>query len=437
MAHLMIVDDEPVFVETLGEILEMEGHRVDRAGTLEEAKSLLGKGAPDLLLLDLMLPDGSGLELFDSFGKEKPRHTIIITGHNGVSDLIGGMVGDAVSYMRKPIEARDLIGRLNALSDASDAGPSGSTAPPDDRFGSLIGESSAMQALYTQIKQVAQTNSTVFIQGESGTGKELVAEMLHRESGRTGKYVPVNCGGLAKDLVSSQLFGHEKGAFTGAERQHAGFFEQAAGGTLFLDELTEMPVEMQVHLLRVLESRKVTRLGSEKEIKVDTRLVAATNRDPAEALEEGVLREDLYFRLSVFPIVLPPLRQRYGDLPLLAQYFLDQLNQENSTNKGFSDEILKAMEQHHWPGNVRELKHAVHRAYIMATTDLIGPPDGFLSEVGGAVQGLSVGRSIADVEKELILSTLSHLDNDKKATASTLGISLKTLYNRLKAYEMD
>jgi DNA-binding NtrC family response regulator len=275
----------------------------------------------------------------------------------------------------------------------------------------------------------------VFIHGESGTGKELVAESVHRESQRKGRFIPVNCGGLSKDLVSSQLFGHEKGAFTGADAQRAGFFEQADKGTLFLDEITEMPLDMQAHLLRVLETRRVLRLGASKELPIDTRLVAATNRDPAQAVKDGLLREDLYFRLSVFPIALPPLRQRQGDLPVLAELFLSELNQAQGTAKVMSPESLQVLEQHNWPGNVRELKHVIQRAFIMAEDDLVEVPQQFDQSLGGSNGDVGVGRSIAEVEKELILSTLEHCDGNKKATASMLGVSLKTLYNRLKDYE--
>jgi DNA-binding NtrC family response regulator len=282
---------------------------------------------------------------------------------------------------------------------------------------------------------VAGTDSTVLIQGESGTGKELVAEAIHKLSQRTGKFIPVNCGGLNKDLVSSQLFGHEKGSFTGADQRHSGFFERADKGTLFLDEITEMPMEMQTHLLRVLESEKFLRLGSERELPLDARLLTATNREPVKAVQDGALREDLYFRLRVFPLVLPPLRERKGDITLLAERFLADLNERNDTQKCLSPEALQKLEQHTWPGNVRELKHAIHRAYIMTEDSVVNIPERFDEDLPGGIEGLRVGRSIADVEKDLILSTLDHFDQDKKAAAATLGVSLKTLYNRLKSYE--
>lgn len=416
----------------MADYLRVKGHSAAIAASLSAARSELSKQAPDVVLLDLMLPDGSGLELFDTFEDQPPRKIIIITGHSGVKSLIGAMAGDGVVYMKKPIEPRDLEGILNTLGDSSSA--AGDEAAGTEHFGLLLGDSSAMQSLYKTIRQVAATDSTVLIQGESGTGKELVAEAIHKLSGREGRFIPVNCGGLTKDLISSQLFGHEKGSFTGADQRHLGFFERADKGTLFLDEITEMPLEMQTHLLRVLETGKVLRLGSERELPVNTRLLAATNRDPAKAVREGDLREDLYFRLRVFPLQLPPLRERKGDITLLAERFLADLNKQQGSRKCFSSEALQKLEQHTWPGNVRELKHTVHRAYILSDQELVQIPEHFDEDLPGGIEGLSVGRSIADVERDLILTTMEHFDGDKNAAAATLGISLKTLYNRLKSY---
>lgn len=433
MAHILIVDDEAAFAHGISEYLQLKGHSAVVAGSLAQARQALKAQIPTVVLLDLMLPDGSGLELFDAFEAKPPRKIIIVTGHSGVKSIIGAMAGDGVMYMKKPIEARDLEGILNALDEES----------PDEteletgmaHFGLMLGDSAAMQALYKTMRQVAGTDSTVLIQGESGTGKELVSEAIHKLSGRTGKFIPVNCGGLTKDLISSQLFGHEKGSFTGAEQRHLGFFERADKGTLFLDEITEMPLEMQTHLLRVLETGKVLRLGSERELPVNTRLLAATNRDPAKAVRDGQLREDLYFRLKVFPLILPPLRERKGDVKLLAERFLAELNSRHSTQKCLTTEALQKLEQHLWPGNVRELKHSIHRAYILSDGDVIQMPERFDEDLPNTIEGLSVGRSIADVEKDLILSTLEHFNGDKNAAAATLGVSLKTLYNRLKSYE--
>ncbi|MGA9575369.1 MAG: sigma-54 dependent transcriptional regulator [Lysobacterales bacterium] len=433
MAHILIVDDEEALATGMAEYLRLGGHTAETANSLEQAHAILDRQHPTVVLLDLMLPDGSGLELFETFEHKPPQKIIMITGHSGVKSIIGSIVGDNVIFMKKPIEPRDLEGILNTL-DNEDAADTKYTSG-SEHFGLLLGDSAAMQALYKTIRQVAGTDSTVLIQGESGTGKELVAEAIHKLSGCDGRFVPVNCGGLTKDLLSSQLFGHEKGAFTGADQKHAGFFERADHGTLFLDEITEMPKEMQTHLLRVLESAKVLRLGSERETPVNARLLAATNRDPAAAVREGDLREDLYFRLRVFPVILPPLRERKGDVTLLAERFLADLNERHKTRKCLAPEALQQLERHTWPGNVRELKHIIHRAYIMAEQDLVQVPERFDEDLPSKIEGLSVGRSIADVEQDLILSTLEHFDGDKRAAAATLGISLKTLYNRLKDYE--
>ncbi|HSM31251.1 MAG TPA: sigma-54 dependent transcriptional regulator [Woeseiaceae bacterium] len=434
MAHVLIVDDESDFASGIAEFLRMQSHTVAVANSLSAARRLVAKRAPEFVLLDLMLPDGSGLELLSELTDPRPSHVIIVTGHPGVKSLIGEMAGENISYMKKPIEPRELVSLLNSMQsreiDAEDASHR-------RRFGLMVGESEAMRDVYATIRKVADTDSTVFIQGESGTGKELVADAIHRLSHRPGPFVPVNCGSLTKELLSSELFGHEKGAFTGAARRHAGFFEQANNGTLFLDEITEMSGDMQTHLLRVLETGKVLRVGAESEISVNARLIAATNRDPAAAVKEGILREDLYFRLSVFPIVLPALHERREDIPLLADFFLDELNSKHDSNKRFSERSLELFERHSWPGNVRELKHAVHRCYIMADSDVIEVPRNLFDDLPVKVEGLRPGRSIADVEKDLILATLEHFEGNRKAAAASLGVSVKTLYNRLKSYECE
>lgn len=430
MANILIVDDEPGFTSGISEYLRLQKHSVATANSLSAGRELMGKQLPDVLLLDLMLPDGNGLELFEDFSGARPQQIIIITGHSGIKSLIGGMAGDGVSYMKKPIEPRELLGMIDSVAEVSPQSSDDDAA----NFGVLVGESDSMSALYKEIRQVAGTDSTVFVQGESGTGKELVADAIHRVSKRKGPLVPVNCGGLSKDLVSTQLFGHEKGSFTGANKRHIGFFERANDGTLFLDEITEMPLEMQTHLLRVLETGKVLRVGAETEVPVNARLIAATNRDPAQAVRDGALREDLYFRLRVFPIQLPPLRERQGDIARLAEYFLAAINNKNGTSKVFSPDALANLEKHNWPGNVRELKHTVHRSYILAEDDLVDAPGSFDEEPLSDIEGVRAGRSIADVEKDLILKTLEHLGGDKKAAAASLGVSLKTLYNRLSEY---
>ncbi|HPG24615.1 MAG TPA: sigma-54 dependent transcriptional regulator, partial [Myxococcota bacterium] len=310
------------------------------------------------------------------------------------------------------------------------------------RFGPMVGRSKPMQQVYDLVDRVATTDSTVFVTGESGTGKELVAETVHRLSRRKdGPFLALNCGAMSESLIESELFGHEKGSFTGADRRRRGYFEETSGGTLFLDEITEMPIELQVKLLRVLETGAVTRVGATSPTTVDVRVVTASNRDPQEAVAEGALREDLLYRLNVFPIHLPPLRERGDDVELLAAHFLAGVNEREGTSKRLGDAARARLLDCAWPGNVRELKNAIERAHILAD-DVIGPdmlpePDtsGPTTTPDGAVLQIRLGASVQEAERRLILATLEELEGDKKRAAKVLGISLKTLYNRLNVYE--
>ena len=306
------------------------------------------------------------------------------------------------------------------------------------RFGLLYGSSVAMTTMYRQLERVAGTDATVLLEGESGTGKELVARTVHQQSHRSDRqFVAVNCGAIPAHLIEAALFGHEKGSFTGALKRQVGYFEHASGGTLFLDEITEMPCDMQVKLLRVLESGSFLRIGGSDLVQVDVRLVAATNRSLQAAVEEGSLRQDLMYRLAVFPIRVPPLRERGADIEKLAQLFLDLLNDEARTAKSFSHHALERLRNHPWPGNVRELKNRVHRAYIMSP-GVVDIDETFQSakrtSIGKGVLNFPVGMALADAQREIILATLHHFSGNKKLAAETLGISLKTLYNRLKIY---
>ena len=438
MANVLLVDDEPDFVAAATEMLQLHGHTVESAERLESARRLLGGTAvPDVLLLDLMLPDGNGLELLEELRASPVKRVVFITGHPGIKSLIKNLSGPSVSYLTKPIGSSELLRTVE--TDMEPASPASTDSSGNLHFGCLIGESPAMQAVYEQIEKVAGTPSPVLILGETGTGKELVAESIHRASARPGQFVAVNCGSLSRELAASELFGHEKGSFTGAVRRHPGFFKRADGGTLFLDELAEMPLELQPHFLRVLETGSVLPVGSEREVPVDARTVAATNRDPKKAIADKALREDLYYRLSVFPITLPPLRARIQDVPLLVDHFLSQAQTAGAQGRKFSAEDAARLRAYHWPGNVRELRHVVLRAAIMSDPNdsLLRLPERFdspFNESNGQ-QGLAIGRSIRDVERELIMRTLEHLNGDKRAAAETLGISLNTLYNRLNAYE--
>jgi DNA-binding NtrC family response regulator len=307
-------------------------------------------------------------------------------------------------------------------------------------FGIMVGAAPAMERLYQQVEKVATTDATVLLVGESGTGKELIANAIHQASARrTEPFVAVNCGAIPAHLIEAALFGHEKGSFTGAVRQHVGYFEHASRGTLFLDEITEMPVDMQVKLLRVLESGAFMRVGGDEEVKVDVRLIAATNRDLESAVKQGNLREDLMYRLAVFPVRIPPLRERGNDIELLAQSFLDDLNEKDKTHKSFSRASLDVIRSYSWPGNVRELKNVVQRAFILGSDTLnieecISDLSTRRPTVHEGYLNFFVGTPLADAQREIILATLKHYSGNKRLTAEALGISLKTLYNRLKEY---
>jgi DNA-binding NtrC family response regulator len=300
-----------------------------------------------------------------------------------------------------------------------------------------------MQQVTAQVRRVAPTSANVFIRGESGTGKEIIAQAIHKLSHRWDRpFVAVNCGVFSPQLIESELFGHEKGSFTGAVRDHKGVFERASGGTLFLDEITEMPIDLQVKLLRVLETRRFNRVGSDGEIAADVRIVAATNCCPETKVKEGRLRADLLYRLQVFPIALPPLRERAEDIRVLARQFLRELNEQDGRRIDFSEAALRSLEAHSWPGNLRELKNAVQRAYIMADRlitldeipeDVVRPLKNH-SDPGSSVT-VRIGSSVAEAERTLIFATLEQCRGKREKAATILGVSMKTLYNRLKQYE--
>jgi DNA-binding NtrC family response regulator len=311
---------------------------------------------------------------------------------------------------------------------------------------SLLGTSAAMQEVLRLIERVGPTDASVLLTGESGSGKELAAQLIHRRSARhQGPFVAINCGAVPAGLIEAELFGHEKGSFTGAIRAHAGVFERAHGGTLLLDEVTEMPLDMQTRLLRVLETRKFYRVGASVELVTDVRVIAATNRCPLKAVESAQLREDLLYRLAVFPIAMPPLRARGSDVDLLAEHFLSELNARAGTQKRLSAVARMMLKQHSWPGNVRELKNCIERAFILGDEVLEPAP---LIQSGGTPRGaqsadsrerldIRVGSRIEDMERSLIEATLDHFQGNKRRAADALGCSLKTLYNKLNGYSQN
>ncbi|MDX3907263.1 MAG: sigma-54 dependent transcriptional regulator [Pigmentiphaga sp.] len=445
MPHVLIVDDEPNTRAALAEIVGAEGFTTAVAGDLREARIQIVRQAPDVVLTDLKLPDGSGMDLFKELDPSIPVEVILITGHASVESAVDALRLGAADYLIKPINMQRLKAILDRIPRAGDLkaeiGSLRGELRRFGRFGRMLGSSPVMQNLYDQIGKVAPTEATVLLIGESGTGKELAAQTLHDLSLRRKRpFLAVNCGAISPNLIESEMFGHERGSFTGAERQHKGYFERSHGGTLFLDEITEMPIELQVKLLRVLETGVFMRVGTNQEIECDVRIIAATNRNPQEAVAEGKLREDLYHRLNVFPIQLPPLRDRAKDVELLAQSFLDQLNETHKTSKAFSPAMLADMAAHAWPGNVRELKNYVHRAFIMTDGGLIETVAAPIQLAPAArtesepIVTIPVGMSLAEADRRLIFATLQHCGGVKKHAAEVLGISLKTLYNRLEDY---
>ncbi len=445
MSHVLIVDDEPNSAQALGALVQAEGYSVALAGSLREARQQLVLMPAQAVLLDLHLPDGNGFSLLDDAGLIGGAEIVLITGHASVESSVQALRLGAADYLIKPVQPAQLKRVLSRLGHQRELRATirerADEVQKTGQFGSLVGESTAMKRVYAQIARVSPTAVNVFIVGESGTGKELVAQTVHELSRRRRHpMLAVNCGAISAQLIESELFGHEKGSFTGASRQHRGYFERAHGGTLFLDEITEMPMDLQVKLLRVLETGVFTRVGSEEPIETDVRIIAATNRDPLAAVRDGRLREDLYYRLDVFEIRLPPLRERLDDAQLLARAFLKDINQTEGLSLEFSASALDRLNRHSWPGNVRELRNVIHRSALMADDGVIETlaiPDACHAAQAGSgpdTLRLSLGTTIAQAERQLIMATLEHCRGQREPTADMLGISLKTLYNRLRDY---
>jgi len=446
MPNALIVDDDRSSLHALATLVEKEGFDVTTAENLEKARVAVMEGKPDVVLADLILPDGRGTDLLTELEAEPHVEVILVTGNATLETAVEALRLGAYDYLTKPVDVPRLKALLAGFTRTRELKREVSSLRQElrklGRFGDLVGTSKPMQAVYDLIDRVAPTDASVLVVGESGTGKELVAQTLHRLSRRKqAPMLPINCGAISPNLIESELFGHERGSFTGANRQHQGYFERVSGGTLFLDEITEMPTELQVKLLRVLETGKILRVGGVDQVAVDVRVVAATNRVPEEAVEEGKLREDLFYRLNVFPIELPPLRRRGDDVVLLARHFLEQLNQQNDEGKRLTEEALEKLRRYPWPGNVRELQNTLQRGYILADEEItpdnlpVTAETGAAAGVGGGPYlHLKVGSSIAEAERRLILATLDHCDGDKREAAGILGISLKTLYNRLNSY---
>jgi DNA-binding NtrC family response regulator len=454
MSHALIVDDDTNTREALTAIAAAEGFTTAAAGSVAEARMHLVRQRPDVVLMDLRLPDGSGIDLFEDLEDPSTIETILITGHASVESAVDALRLGASDYLTKPVNVQRLKAVLSRVPKSgelrAEIGALRDELRRLGRFGRLVGRSSAMQEVYDRIARVAPTEATVLLMGESGTGKEIVARTIHELSRRRKHaFLAINCGAISASLIENEMFGHERGSYTGADRQHKGYFEQADGGTLFLDEITEMPMELQVRLLRVLETGTLMRIGTSHTIETDVRIIAATNRDPREAVQAGKLREDLFHRLNVFPLEIAPLRSRSDDIEPIASHFLAEMNEACGTRKRFAPGALALMKQYPWPGNVRELKNYIHRVFIMAGDEgLEGPTMETEQATMRAISSTSsapsasaapaitvpLGTPLSVAARELILQTLEHCGGERKRTAEMLGICTKTLYNRLREY---
>jgi two-component system, NtrC family, response regulator AtoC len=441
---LIATGDSSLRKELLGTCRALPGP-TDAVDTVEEGVRRLKEQDYDLVLTDLHLRDGVGFELFDEV---RGGGRIVVVGKDPLLEAARRVLEHpGLTYLRIPVDHARLEGllgesdpeggleaRMRAWKEGMEVG----------RCGPLVGRSPVMKEVYRRLAVAGPRTATVLIVGESGSGKELAASALHDLSPRrAGPFVAINCGAISPTLMESELFGHERGSFTGATRTHRGYFEQADGGSLFLDEITEMPADLQVKLLRILETSQVVRVGAERERRVDVRILAATNRRPEEAIAEGKLRKDLYYRLKVLSVELPPLRERLGDVPLLAWHFLDEVIQREGERRELSDAAMEALEKHLWPGNARELRNAIYTAYLLSD-DVIGTEhlprtvtdEEMLFGEGGQGLPLRVGGTIKEMERRLILSTLRQVDGSKTRAAEVLGVSVKTVYNRLSEWDM-
>jgi DNA-binding NtrC family response regulator len=378
--RVLIVEDDLATRKGLEESIKDFGFEPRSVGTTKEAARVLDEFAPQMLIVDIHLPDGDGIEILRAAREKDPeREGVVITGQGSIDNAIEALRAGAFDYLLKPLRPAQLEVVFNRLADRRRLETEVETLRAElqetGRLGDLVGRSEPMTEIFEIIRRVARSNAPVLITGASGSGKEVAARTIHRLSRRGGKpFVAFNCGAISPTLIESELFGHERGSFTGADKRRVGYFEEAMGGTLFLDEITEMGPELQVKLLRVLEDRTLRRVGGSTEIKVDVRLISATNRDPREAIKEKKLREDLYYRLNVFPIALPLLTERRDDIPLLAEHFRKLIEeQEKAGVTGWDPSAIELLSSFDWPGNVRELRNIVHRAYVMTEGKIIRP----------------------------------------------------------------
>jgi DNA-binding NtrC family response regulator len=438
--RILIVDDSGTTLEVLQRNLTAAGYRVFTAPGVAEAVKILEGAALDLVITDLKMPKVSGLDLVRHVRENfKDTEVMMITGYPSIEGAVNAMKTGAEEFLAKPFTDEELFSAVQRALDKLKLRRSGHTTPghvvPTHK--GFIGDSEAMQDVFVAIGKVASTSATVLITGESGTGKELAARAIHYCGPRSSApFVPVNCGGIPEALLESELFGHVKGAFTGADESRAGFFHAADGGTIFLDEVSDMSLAMQVKLLRVLQDKEVCMVGSSRSRKVDVRILAATNRDLQGLVRKGLFREDLFYRLNVITIFIPPLRERGDDILLLALHFVTKFAAESGQSPlRFSDKALQNLRSYNWPGNVRELENVIQRLVVMTDGDVIEVPDLPTLMRFSALRELGLKRTLAEVEAEYISNVLSSVDGNKTLAAQILGINRKTLREKLRKIE--
>ena len=438
---ILIVDDEPDTSLILQDRLEMEGYEVVTATDGYNALKLIDQDLPDLVLLDIQMPQLDGIATLTHLQEKYPGMLVLmLTAHGTIQRAVEATKRGAYDFLEKPFQPEHITQKVDRALEHQRTIESTARDELINNYKEIVGESPPILGVLKIIEKIANTDSTVLVQGESGTGKELVARALHQNSARGEKeMVVVNCAAIPDHLLESELFGHERGAFTGATYQKIGKFERAHGSTLFLDEIGDMSIELQSKLLRTLQEGEIERLGGTKVIRVDVRIIAATNQDLRQSIEAGTFRQDLYYRLNMIPILLPPLRARQTDILILAEYFLQKHGRAHDQPvRLISQKARELLEQYDWPGNVRELEYSILRAVLFAEGDAILSkhlPEEIRSASQHQVESVSVGLTMKEMEKELILKTLERMEGNRTRTADILGISLRSLQYKLKDYE--
>ncbi|WP_313332674.1 nitrogen regulation protein NR(I) [Sphingobium yanoikuyae] len=466
---VLVVDDDPAICVVVGEALRRQGHKVKIAGSIRERTALMESFSPDILITDVMLPDGDGLDGVAEIIERKPDlNVIILSAQNTLNTAIRATEKGAFEYLPKPFDLNELTRAVaDALGHRSGGADATEQGLPHDGL-PLVGRSPAMQEVYRTIARVLSNDLSILVLGESGTGKELVAEAIHSlGQRRTRPFVAINMAAIPRELIEAELFGYEKGAFTGAQARTAGKFEQAQGGTLFLDEIGDMPMEAQTRLLRVLQSGEVTTVGGSKPVRVDVRIIAATNKDLPRLIEDNRFRQDLYYRLNVVPVSLPPLRERREDVILLARHFLDRAAQDGLPRKALAEDAAQLLMAYHWPGNVRELQNIMQRLAVLSRENVIAAdmlrhalpldavPADHAAPAGQLAQavrewtkrqlGVGLGQAnpqlhdnlLAVIEPILLQETLASVDGNQIRAAGLLGINRNTLRKKLTDYGLD